>query len=257
VAVAAAAHSSVVLLAALALSGPLISQAVSAIVLVRRAPWLVARGPRDAVALPTLFRSGGLFFTLQLASAVAFTSDQVVIARVLDADSVSRYAVPARLFAVIGAVAMIAVRPLWPAYAEASATGDLRWIRSTLRKSVAAVALISTALAVAAVLGRGPLLRALSRGEVVVTFGTIAAFAVWGVLSSVGNAVAMFLNGLGIIRFQVIVASVMAVTNLALSIWLAGAVGVAGVVWGSVFAYGLTVCGPYYWYVRRWNRSVA
>ena len=88
-------------------------------------------------------------------------------------------------------------------------------------------------------------------GEVAVTFGTIAAFAVWGVLSSVGNAVAMFLNGLGVVRFQVIVASVMAVTNLLLSIWLAGAVGVAGVVWGSVFAYGLTVCGPHYWKVAR------
>ena len=119
------------------------------------------------------------------------------------------------------------------------------------------MALISGTLAVFAVVGRGPLLRVLGRGEVAVTFGTIAAFAVWGVMSSVGNAVAMFLNGLGIVKFQVIVASVMAVTNLLLSIWLAGAVGVSGVVWGSVVAYGLTVCGPYYWYVRRWNRSVA
>jgi O-antigen/teichoic acid export membrane protein len=88
VSLGAALHSSVVVLAALALSGPLLAQAVSAMVLVRRTPWLVARGPRDDAALPTLIRSGGLFFTLQLASAVAFTSDQVVIARVLDAESV-------------------------------------------------------------------------------------------------------------------------------------------------------------------------
>ena len=84
--------------------------------------------------------------------------------------------------------------------------------------------------------------------------GLLVPFAVWGVIMATGNAVAMALNGLAVVRMQVIVASTMAVTNLILSISLAHVFGAAGVLWGSVIAYLGCVGLPYARFVARLGR---
>jgi hypothetical protein len=64
------------------------------------------------------------------------------------------------------------------------------------------------------------------------------------VLTGLGSTLSMFLNGTNLLKFQVVCAALMAAGALALKIWLAGRIGVAGVIWGTVIAYSIFVAIP-------------
>jgi O-antigen/teichoic acid export membrane protein len=244
------------IIAAALAAGPLLARFGAGLVLFRRhRPSLRPRFARpDRAMAEEIVRVGALFFVLQIAVAVAYTSDQLVVARVLGAEATASYAVPFRLFAVVSAVAALAVRPLWPAYAEAAARGDREWVRSTLRRSCRIAFAVSLACALPLVVVGPRLVEWWSHERVQPSWSLLLAMGTWAVMGSTGNAVAMFLNGVGVVRFQVVVASLMAVLNLVLSVALAHHIGVAGVMWGTVVAYGTAVVGPYVWFVRRERR---
>jgi O-antigen/teichoic acid export membrane protein len=257
--VAAAGRADLWVLAACLTGGPLAARAVAGALLVARARARSVRAGGEVVAVTEparlLLSVGARFFLLQLAMAVAFTSDQVVVARVLGADAVVSYAVPFRLFAMISGVTALAARPLWPAYAEAAARGDAAWVRRGLVRSLALTVAVATVLSVPLVVAGPWAVEVMGRGAVGTSWSLLVGLGLWTVMGATGTTFAMALNGLGALRFQVVVASVMAVVNLALSIVLARRVGVAGVVWGTVVSYGLIVGVPSVVLVRRWLRD--
>ena len=248
-------HGDVPWLLAAYLGGPLVARWGAAVLLVVRwLPEVRESHDPDRATVWSLVHTGRLFFVLQLAVAVAYTSDQLVVARVVGLDAVPDYAIGARLFGVVTAGAALLVRPLWPAYAEAGAAGDVEWIRSTLHRSIRMVFFGSVTVGVVLLVVGPRLIGVLSHDVVNTDRGLLVPFAVWGVIMATGNAVAMALNGLAVVRMQVIVASTMAVTNLILSISLAHVFGAAGVLWGSVIAYLGCVGLPYARFVARLGR---
>ena len=140
--------------------------------------------------------------------------------------------------------------PLWPAFSESLARGDAQWAKATLRRAVVLAASLAVPAAVVLALGAQPFIRWWVGEEFVPPASLVIGLAVWVTLVAVQAPAAMLLNGAGVIKFQVVAASVMAVTNLVLSIGLAHAIGVSGPVWGSVIAH--TVCSgiPLVLYLR-------
>jgi O-antigen/teichoic acid export membrane protein len=143
------------------------------------------------------------------------------------------------------------VSPLWPAYGEAQARRDLPWIRRTLRRSLLLAAAVSVPAALLLALVHRPVIRLWVGPQIQPTFWLIIGIAAWTVMGSIGNALAMFLNGLHVFRFQVIIGLSMAIANLALSIWLARTIGLPGVIWGTVISYGLLTIIPCWFYIPR------
>lgn len=245
VAVAAESEAGVPVLAAALVGGPLIARSFAGWSLLRRRPELRSRPDVPPGTSRPLWRTAPLFFGLQLAVAVGFTSDQFVIAHVLGPEAVTRYAVPARVFAIVSAAVTVLVRPLWPAVAEAASSGDAAWVRRVAARSIAGAAVFAS-LVSASLVAAGPgIVSLLGRGEVEATRGSLAVFALWSVLAAVGAAVAMVLNGLAVVGVQLVLSGAMAVANLVLSIVLAGRYGVTGVLWASVCTYGALVVLPY------------
>lgn len=187
-----------------------------------------------------LFRTGGLFFTLNIAMMVAFQSDYWVLSAILGPEAVTSYHVVQRLFSIPPMVLSVVLGPLWPAYAEARARGDAAWIRATFRRSL----VLSVAIAVPSAAGlffTGDWLILLwVGGSVVPGLELRLAAAAFLVVLSLSGPVAMLLNGLTVVRFQVVAAISMAIVNVGLSIALSHAYGIPGVLWGSAIA--LTVC---------------
>lgn len=239
----------------LALSGaPIVAAAANGVVFFgRRHPDLrpVLRTASVATARQVL-RVGALFLMLQVAMAVAYQSDAIVLAQVRGSASVSEYAIPMRLFMFIPLVIGLVVSPLWPAYTEALARGDIAWTRRTLNRSVALVVAVACPLSLLLGLAAPTLVTAWVGDVVRPGPDLLLALAFWAVVMTLSNAYAMFLNGAGILRPQVIASSVMMVANLGASIELAKHLGAAGVVWGTV---GTQVCFfvvPATVYMRRW-----
>jgi len=243
----------------IAMAGPpLVAAAVNGLVLFRRdapelCPSLALADIRTGLGL---LRTGFLFFVLQVAIAVAFTSDTLVVAQLVGPKGVAEYGVAFKLFMIPSSIVAITFSPLWPAYGDAIARGDVPWARSTLARSVKAGLLFSVPIAFMLVAFGQSIIALWVGSSVKSSFLLLLGLGIWVVMSSVGNSVAMLLNGAQEIRMQAAAAAVMAPLNLGLSIWLTSRIGVPGVVWGTTITYGLFVLVPMAIYVPRVLRRI-
>ena len=211
------------------------STMVNGWLLFRECPWLLPsyHAVRSNSA-KKLLNLGLLFFVLQCGFTLGFTSDNIVIAQILGAAAVAVYAVPQKLFGFVTSIVTMALGPLWPAYGEAIARGDVRWVRRVYMASLWMVLAIS--IPVCALLGvAGPWILKVAVGKSFhAPAALMAALAVWGVVNSVSVVFSILLNGAGVLKQQAALAIVVSASNLALSILLTRWLGVVGVCLGSI-----------------------
>ena len=213
------------------------------------APALMAVS-RDAMT--RVVHTGALFLGLQIAGSVILASNNIFIAQVLGAEAVTQYAVPERLFNLITLITAMILAPLWPAYGEANARGDQAWVKRTLKRSlftgVGFAALIASILLVTA-----PSIIRLWVGDAVMpSFILLLGLALWKVIEVGGNAVAMFQNGYNLVRFQLVTATLVAISVVPLKIALLQVVGVSGAIWATIISYTICSVLPTFVVVRRW-----
>ena len=109
-----------------------------------------------------LLGSGSGFSLLQVAGAVVFSFDNLVVSHYLGAEHVTPYSVTWRLagLAALAAVAQGLLFPaLWPAYAEAYAKGDYVWMRSAFRATMLATLAVNVSFALLLVAEGKPLIQ--------------------------------------------------------------------------------------------------
>jgi len=221
-----------------------------------RRPWLYPRfGYVTRIAARKVLNTGLLFFVLQVVIALAFASDNLVIAQVVGASAVTLYAVPMKLFQMLDMVLQMILSPLWPAYGEAIARKDVGWVKRTLVRSTSLGALFSVSSSVILIIFGAQIIRLWAGPEITPSFGLLLGLGVWTVLKAVGNAVAMFLNGANVIKFQAVTAVFMGISALALKIVLSQMVGILGVIWATVIAYSVCVAVPMGIYIPRLFKS--
>jgi O-antigen/teichoic acid export membrane protein len=231
---------------------PVLALAINGLFLLRRRPWLMPRFRRFQRPMAVrLARLGFLFFVLQLAVAVAYQSDVVVAAAVLGAGAAATYAVTLKVFLLVPSLVAMFLVTLWPAYTEALARHDGAWIRRTLRRSIW-IALGATGVAsLVLVIAGSWFIRTWTRNAVDPPFELLVGAALWAVVSTGFNAVAMLLNAASVMAFQVVAAVSMAALSITLSIALANTIGLAGIIWGTLLAYILVSALPVCIYLPR------
>lgn len=116
--------------------------------------------------------------------------------------AVAEMAIPLRFFNIASAVILVFLGPLWPAYADARARGDIEWSRRTLVRSLLATAAMAILLVVPATLWGKTLLAWWVGEEVAVPPSLLLAFGGWAIVTVVSYPVVMYLNGFGQLRFQ-------------------------------------------------------
>ncbi len=239
-------------------AGPIIAAVINLAVLLRlQRPWLVPRRSDVTIeALRSVVGLGLVFMVLQIAYAVAFSSDRLVVAQVVGPVAVADYSVVYRLFSIPAGLAVIALLPLWPTYREAISRSDITWVRLTLRRSflVTIVATVPLAVALSIV---GPAIVSLwTQRGLTPAYGLYPSLGAFTVALAVANVFQMLLNGAQAMRFQVSTMVLMAVLNITASIFLASRIGVAGVALGSVLAVVVVLILPGAVYVPRLLRRL-
>jgi len=168
-------------------------------------PWLsVSVRLADAAAALDLLRIGALFVGLQVCATLGFALDNVFITAILGPEAVAGYAVPHRLFSVIVVLVGIVLAPLWPAYADAKASGDEGWIRRTLLRSLGLAAAVSIASAAGLALVMPWVLHLWVGDRVTTTTTLTVGLAALTVVQCIGMSLAMFWNGTSQIRLQLL-----------------------------------------------------
>ena len=183
-----------------------------------------------------VLRTGIMFLILQVTTVFLSTVDNLIITQVLGPEAVTQYAIPMRLFLLVVSVAAMFVTPLWPAYGEALARGDVKWVKSTVSHSLGYSLLIFGPVALSLATFGHIIVRIWVGPLVQPTYTLLFGMATWTILAVFGNAIAMFLSGINLLRFQVVVSVLMAIANLVLKVIFAKAFGLSGVIWGGVLA---------------------
>jgi O-antigen/teichoic acid export membrane protein len=175
-----------------------------------------------------------MFFILQACGLFSVPVDNVVIARILGPEAVAQYAVPMRLFLLLLSTATMFVMPLWPAYGEALARGDVKWVKSTLYRSTGYTLLGFGSVAVG-LAGFGKIIMRVWVGnQIRPTYPLLFGMATWTVLAVFGIATSTFFAGINKLRFQVVVSVVAAVGMLVSKIGLTRVFGLPGAAWAPV-----------------------
>ena len=223
-------HGSLAWLVFASTFGVVVATIANGWILFREYPWILPswRAFRAAAASKIL-KMGMMFFALQCAVTLGFTSDNIVIAQVLGAAAVAAYAVPQKLFSFVSMILNMAFIPLWPAYGEAAARGDVAWVRKTFFRSVWTALGVSVPLCTVLVFAGPWILRAFFGKALHASMALLIVLGLWGVISAVSQTMAVLLNGAGVLKPQVAIAMAMSVLNLLLSIALTRRFGVIGV----------------------------
>ncbi len=184
-------------------------------------------------------RLGGMFFVLQLVVAVSYSADNFIIARILGVADVTVFSIPQRMFAVITTIVTMLMMPLWPAYGEAISRGDMHWVRHTLTRTLLGVFAFTSIVSATLLVFSNKLLLWWVGPNVHPSFVLMLGLAVWAVVSNCGSTLAMFLNGAGIVKFQVVVAAIFGIGCLLTKILFTHLYGIAGVPWATIVTYAL------------------
>jgi len=202
-----------------------------------------------------LLGQGGLFFILAVGGAIAWDSDFIILSKTVGAAAVAVYAVAVRMFQLVELPLQMANQPLWSAYADAKVCGSSRFLRVTLFRAFTGTLAVGTVGVALLVLLRNPILRVWIHKSVAIPLGLAVVMAIWTVVRASGNSFAMYLNGVRVVRPQVMVVIVFCIFALPLKVWAAERYSAVGLVLASLGCFLLAVWGPYLTFYRhKWTQ---
>jgi O-antigen/teichoic acid export membrane protein len=202
--------------------------------------WQQARLATQHAHAP-LLQSAGLFFLLQVSTTIGWNADSLLLASVAGTSSVASFSVTQRLFQFISQPLAVINAPLWSAYADAQAARDQSFIRNTFARSIALTAGLAAAGSLACVAVGQDIVQAWTGGTLHTTLVLLSAMAAWTLLETTGNALAMLLNGLNIVRQQVWTAGLFIALAIPTKYVLASRFDAPGLILGSIITYVIAI----------------
>lgn len=189
-------------------------------------------------------REGLQFFVLQLAGALAFSSDLPLISATRGPVEAGTYAIIQKLFSIIPIGLSLFWVPLWPIYRQALAAGDHAWVFRTLRRSLILAIVLAGGGAAVLALGFKQITTLWLHKPLMVSNVALAGFVIWSLLDACGAALAAFLNAASIMRYQVIIGIVFGTCCVAAKYLLLQTFSFEVLPWTTSVAYLLTCLIP-------------
>lgn len=203
---------------------------------------------------------GGSFFVIQIAVLLIFTVDNYIILQLLGTEQVSIYNIVFKLFSVFTVAFGIIIAPLWSAFTEANQKNDFEWMFKTIKKLNLLFILIVIGVIIMSILYQPILDFWLPKeNRIIPSFDLIIAFSVFVLISIWNNIYSFFLNGLGIVKIQMITAVIGAILNIPLAYFFIKTLGLelSGIVYAMCLSLILfSVLGPiitYQYFQKRNN----
>jgi len=251
-------HANLVWLVSALVFAGILSALLNAWILFHAHPWLLPRWQAySATSAHKILKLGIMFFVLQCAFTLAYTSDNIVVDQVMGVAAVALYAVPQKLFGFVTSVVSMAINPLWPAYGEAISRGDVAWVKRAFFRSLWLVLAITIPVCTVLVFASPWILRVAVGKSLQAPLSLLIVLAMWCVVNAVSVVSAILLNGAGVLKAQSALAIIVGVCNLALSIFLTRRYGVIGVCLGSIITQLMITFPTYLFLIPRLFTSLS
>ena len=206
------------------------------------APW---RRLREVVG------AGVRYFVLSAFDGFSYMLDNILALQILGAAASAQMAIVQRVcLAALGLLIVIA-QPLWPAFVEAAARGDRRWMVSALARGsmlVTGAAVVGSVVMI--VFGR-PLLAFWLKRDIGIDQPMLWTMAFWIVSLSLARVQILLLNALQIMKFQMGLFAVSTTISFALKLLLAPRYGIVGILLGTAVTIPVIVLPAILWRIGR------
>jgi O-antigen/teichoic acid export membrane protein len=172
----------------------------------------------DSLISKQIRHEGALFFILQLCAALAFSLDLLLITALSGAEQATGYSIVQRAFSLIPLSLGLFWVSLWPAYREALAANHHHWAFKIFKKSTLLAAAYAACFGILMAILFEPVTGLWIGHSLKVSGVLIWGFAAWHVMEAIGTSIAMLLNAASIVRYQVFVGCIFALTCLSIKI---------------------------------------
>jgi O-antigen/teichoic acid export membrane protein/peptidoglycan/xylan/chitin deacetylase (PgdA/CDA1 family) len=177
---------------------------------------------------------GFLFFIMQFAALILFSTDSIIIDQLYGPQEVTPYNIAFKYFSIINMGFAIVTAPFWTAYTDAYHKQDFDWIKRTTKKLTMFWLLLVVGVT-------GMLIFADNfyeiwiGNQIKIPFILSLAMAFWVLIATWTSMFGNFLSGVGKVRLSLYHSFAMIVINIPLSIFLAKYLnlGSAGVIIGT------------------------
>ncbi len=165
------------------------------------------------------------FFILQLAGLILYSTDNVIINKLFDSASVSKYSVINSVYNAGTMIFSLILISLWSAVTYVSEKNNYSWIKKEIKNLVLIWGLFIIGVLAVSFCFNWIVRIWLGDNAFIYEPSLIAVFALFTVLNAFGAIYVNVANGLGVIKLQIICAVIGAVLNIPLSIVLADTCG--------------------------------
>lgn len=179
---------------------------------------LVPKFSLDKEHIRPLVSVGMQFFTIQLAVLLIFTTDKMLITQLFGPQYVTQYDVVFKLFSIITIIHSLISVPLWSSYTDAYHRGDISWIKGILRKQLMIFGVIVLAVIILILIAKPVITMWIGR-DLEVSMPLVVSVGAFVLVSTWNNVFANFVNGIGMVRPQLITSIFAMIINVPLAIF--------------------------------------
>lgn len=185
----------------------------------------------------SLFRDlmglGFSFFVIQLSAVALYQTNNIIISHIFGPIYVTSYSIVYRYSSSIMLIFSMVVAPFWSAFTEAFELGELEWIAKALNK-LRIVWILLILLGIIMTVSSDYVYKVWIGQEIKISNILTISMFIWVLINIWNSIYSNFLNGVGIIRIQLIIGLTAAVLNIPLAIIFGEKYGLHGVILANI-----------------------
>jgi O-antigen/teichoic acid export membrane protein len=223
-------------LVAVYMGGPFIVLGCSSIYVFSAKPFL--RPNFKAIKLRYLreiARTGLLVMAAQVGAVIMVNGPTLLLANRFGTTDIVPFILTQQMVGMVSIILSVVLAPLWPAYGEAGARGDIAWVIKTFRRSLWFTGAVTLPLfIVIAVLGRFIIHLWTGLDAAVPSWSLLMACNVWALFKAWNFACAMLLNGLNQMTGQAVYGVGIPIIAVMIGFFVAAHASMERVIWTMV-----------------------
>ena len=185
--------------------------------------------------LRELFVLGIKFLFIQIFSIAIFSTDNIIIARLLGHNKVTAYNLIYKYFDTVTMLFAILLRPFWSAFTTAYSLKDYTWIKNAIRKLMIAIIPMS-GIVLIMILFAKPFIVLWIGKQIELPFVLIIMMGAFVLIQAWNRIFAWFLNGISDLNATLILTAIAAIVHVPLSIFFGKMWGLSGVFLGTIIS---------------------
>jgi O-antigen/teichoic acid export membrane protein len=189
-----------------------------------------------SVYLKDILGLGIRFFLLQIITLVFYQSSNLIIAHSVGQEGVTEYNIAYKYIGIISMIFTIIVTPYWSATTDAFSKGESEWIRNSVKK-LNYIWLVLSVMGVILLVTSKFIYKVWLGNELNVNYSIIGLTLVYFIFNMLYASYGYILNGIGKIKLQMVVTSIVAILYIPLAIALSKRYGVEGVLISMIFVF--------------------